>query len=85
MLMNKFTAFEDAAMLNMHGLSNTVHGTEWGQGGGVGGGGCERGEGEDKDGRVEGEVEGRKKGKMKRRLGYPSLSSITTLSPLLDL
>lgn len=26
MLMNKFTAFEDAAMLNMHGLSNTVHG-----------------------------------------------------------
>lgn len=24
MLMNKFTAFEDAAMLNMHGLSNTA-------------------------------------------------------------
>lgn len=24
--MNKFTAFEDAALLNMHGLSSTVHG-----------------------------------------------------------
>lgn len=24
--MNKFTAFEDAALLNMHGLSGTVHG-----------------------------------------------------------
>lgn len=49
MLMNKFTAFEDAAMLNMHGLSNTVHGV--GEGG-------ERGrERRDKDGRVGGEVE----------------------------
>lgn len=51
--------------------------TEWGGGGERG----ERGEGEDKDGRVEGEVEGRKKGKMKRRSGYPSLSSINDPFP----
>lgn len=65
MLMNKFTAFEDAAMLNMHGLSNTVHGV--GKGGGRG---RER---RDKDG---GEVEGRKEGKMERRSGNPCSSSL---------
>lgn len=55
MLMNKFTAFEDAAMLNMHGLSNTVHGV--GEGG-------ERGrERRDKDGRVGGEGGEGKQGK----------------------
>lgn len=33
--MNKFTAFEDAAMLNMHGLSNTARAAL--RGGGRGG------------------------------------------------
>lgn len=66
--MNKFTAFEDAAMLNMHGLSNTVHG--------VGEGGESGRERRDKDGRVGGEVEGRKARKMERRPGNPCSSSL---------
>lgn len=46
MLMNKFTAFEDAAMLNMHGLSNAARAAV---GKRVWGGGC-GGAGEEEEG-----------------------------------
>lgn len=63
MLMNKFAAFEDAAMLNMHALSNTVHRVRKG--------GERRRQRRDKNGWVEGDVVGRKGRKIRRRSGSP--------------